>query len=88
MRMPRPPPPAAALKITGKPAASATSTASASSLSGSSLPGTTGTPACLAITRACALSPIKRIASGEGPMNVRPQARQMSAKAGFSARKP
>ena len=59
-----------------------------SSFNGASLPGTTGTPACLAMTRAWALSPISRMASGEGPMNVRPQARQMSAKDGFSARKP
>jgi len=86
--MPRPPPPAAALKMTGKPAASATSAASLSSLRGISLPGITGTPACLAITRAWALSPISRMASGEGPMKVRPHARQISAKAGFSARKP
>jgi len=40
------------------------------------------------MARACALSPISLIASGEGPMNVMPQARQTSAKVGFSASSP
>jgi hypothetical protein len=34
------------------------------------------------------LSPIRRIASGDGPMNVIEHARHTSAKAGFSARNP
>ncbi len=67
---------------------SASAWASSTPFNGPSLPGTTGAPACFAMTRAWALSPISRIASGEGPMNVMPQARQTSANVGFSARSP
>ncbi len=47
-----------------------------------SLPGTTGTPACLASLRASFLLPSSRIASCGGPMNSMLQARQTSAKCG------
>ena len=39
---------------------------------GPSLPGRIGTPAFFAVSRATALSPIRRIDSGVGPMNVMP----------------
>ncbi len=88
MRIPRPPPPAAALTMTGYPIESARVCASSTPESGPSLPGTTGAPACLAISRAWALSPMRRMASGDGPMKVMPHARQISAKAEFSASRP
>ena len=56
--------------------------------SGCSVPGTTGTPARIAASRAAVLLPISAIASGDGPMNVRPASRQARANAAFSARKP
>ncbi len=68
--------------------ASASAWASSTPSSGPSLPGTTGAPACLAMERAWALSPMSRMASGDGPMKVMPQARQISAKAAFSDRRP
>ena len=55
---------------------------------GSSVPGTTGTPARVAAARAAVLLPISAIASGAGPMNVRPASRTAAANASFSARKP
>ena len=45
-------------------------------------------PALRIIRRAAALSPILWMASGGGPMNVILQSWQISAKCGFSARKP
>ena len=70
--MPRPPPPAVALIMSGKPTSLATSIA-ISSLSMSPLePGTVGTPAFFIVSRAVALSPITRICAGLGPMNSRP----------------
>ena len=63
MRMPRPPPPALALTITGKPSARAASSASASGRRGSSLPGTTGTPAAAMMRREPSFEPIARITS-------------------------
>ncbi len=56
--------------------------------SGSSVPGTTGTPARLAAVLAAVLLPIVSIASGVGPMNVRPASRTAAAKSSFSARNP
>src|SRR6267143_6810503 len=47
---------------------------------GSLSPGTTGTPASVALRRARVFSPISSIASGGGPMNVMPalaQAREL-----------
>src|SRR3972149_3927245 len=85
---PRPPPPAAALRIRGNPTASAALWAWSSSFSGPSLPGMIGAPACRASSRPWALSPMRRMASGDGPMNVIPQARQISANAAFSGRNP
>ncbi len=56
--------------------------------SGSTVPGTTGTPASIATLRAPVLLPIRSIASGDGPMNVSPASAQARAKSAFSARKP
>ena len=55
---------------------------------GPSLPGTTGTPAFFIILFASDLSPIAFIASGGGPIKINPLSIQVSAKFGFSARKP
>ena len=88
MRMPFPPPPAVALMMTGKPIPSATCSASSGSSMVPSDPGTVGTPASFASRRAVALSPIWRIWSGVGPMNVMFDAPQVSANSAFSARKP
>ena len=70
--MPMPPPPAAALSMTGYPISQATRSASTASAVVSWLPGTTGTPAAAMSRRASVLSPIRRIASGDGPTKVRP----------------
>ena len=86
--MPRPPPPAAALMMTGKPMARARETASSTSGTAPSLPGTIGSPAACIVRRASTLSPMRRIISAVGPMKVKPQDSQTSAKCAFSARKP
>ena len=85
--IPFPPPPEEALIITGKPMRRASSNASSSSSSGAE-PGTTGTPASIIVRRASALSPMRRICSGVGPMKTRPLRSQISANSAFSARKP
>lgn len=46
--VPRPPPPYAALKITGRPCLLQNSTASSALVTGPSVPGTIGTPASIA----------------------------------------
>ena len=56
--------------------------------SGSSVPGTTGTPARIAAWRAAILLPMSAIASAVGPMNVRPAPATARANVGFSARNP
>jgi hypothetical protein len=61
---------------------------SASSAIGSSVPGTTGTPAAFASRRAEVFSPMSAIVSLRGPMNTTPAASQARAKSAFSARKP
>src|SRR6185312_1519339 len=55
-RIPRPPPPNAALMIRGKPIFSAARRASSGSLTGSGVPGTIGTPARSASFLAAVLS--------------------------------
>ena len=80
MRMPRPPPPATALMMTGYFSSWAIFNASASLPTMPSLPGVVGTPAFFMVSRATALSPRARIASGVGPMKVMPCLRQASAK--------
>ena len=85
--MPLPPPPAAALTISGKPICLAT-TASSSSRRPRSLPGTKGTPRFFTVSRAVILSPIASMASGEGPMKVIPASAQAAANSARSERKP
>src|SRR5581483_4933951 len=82
--MPRPPPPAEALMITGKPTVRAHSMASPSPASTPSEPGRIGTPAFFMAPRAFSFSPIRRVTSGGGPMNLMLQVSQTSAKLAFS----
>ena len=90
--MPLPPPPADGLSSTGwpsaSPMASAASASCASVSEGSSLPGTTGTPAAATVRLAAILSPMAAIAPGGGPTKTRPFSAQARASAGFSARNP
>jgi hypothetical protein len=90
-RMPLPPPPAAALIITGKPIPRPPPPRVARSgkplPSGPLSPGTTGAPAADTVFRASVLLPM-RIAWAGGPMKVMPAAAQASAKSSFSDRKP
>ncbi len=51
-------------------------------------PGTTGMPRSTAARFAATLSPIMRMCSTEGPMKTKPCSSTISAKPGFSARKP
>ena len=61
---------------------------SGSSFSGPSDPGTQGTPAAFMVLIAETLSPIRRMVSGRGPMNLKPLFSTRSAKSAFSDRKP
>ena len=74
--------------ITGKPISWATATASSGSSMAPSEPGTTGMSRAATIFLAVALSPISRICSAVGPMNVMLDASQVSANAALSARNP
>ena len=87
-RMPRPPPPADALMITGYPIPSASARASAAEPSDSRLPGSIGSPARCISARAAVLSPSRAITSGGGPMKTSPLSRHTSAKSAFSDRNP
>ena len=87
-RIPFPPPPAAALMMTGKPIRSAIFSPSSTSSTGPGDPGTVGTVSFWARLRAAALSPIWRICSPLGPMKVMFEAFTMSANSAFSARNP
>ena len=51
-------------------------------------PGTTGMPRRCAVRLASILSPMMRMCSAEGPMNLMPWASTISAKRAFSERKP
>ena len=88
MRMPRPPPPKAALMAIGRPCSSANARASAASATGPSVPGTSGAPARTAISRAVTLLPSASITSAVGPIHVRPAATTARAKSAFSERNP
>ena len=87
MCMPLPPPPKAAFTINGYPIRSACLRAARRS-TGCAVPGTIGIPLASAARRAAALSPMISIASGVGPMNVRPASTTAAAKLPRSARKP
>ena len=87
-RIPLPPPPAVAFKITGYPISLAKVFAS-STLSNKPLPpGTTGTPALIMVSLAVILSPILLIISGVGPINLIPWSAQICANLAFSAKNP
>ncbi len=88
MRIPRPPPPATAFRITGYPPLCAHSSASSSSAITPSDPGRIGTFAFFIVCRAVDFSPIIRVTSGGGPMNLIFDARQTSAKFAFSLSSP
>ena len=57
-------------------------------MTGSVVPGMTGTPAPCMSRRASIFEPIASIASGGGPIQVIPASPQARANAAFSARKP
>ncbi len=88
IRIPLPPPPAAALIITGYPAFSAASRNTLSSEALPVIPGISGTPADAIFTRDSTLFPNSRIASAPGPMNVIFSSAHRSGSRGFSARNP
>ncbi len=83
-----PPPPAAALIITGYPIRPASATAAPTSATGSLLPAATGTPACSIRFLALILSPICSIADGGGPTQVIPASITRAANSALSARNP
>ena len=86
--MPRPPPPAAALIISGKPSSEAIRWASSTLSTDPPLHGATGTPACSASFLASILSPSLRMTSASGPAKTMPSRSHSSEKAGCSATKP
>jgi hypothetical protein len=88
IRIPRPPPPAAALMMTGYPIRWAISFASLSSRTAWSDPGTVGIRSFFASSFARTLSPACDDASGVGPMNLMLQLWHTSAKWAFSERNP
>ena len=88
MRMPRPPPPPDAFRMTGKPMRFASSIACVGVARGRRCPGGAAGRSASAFARAVTLSPQARIASGVGPMNVRPHFSQSAANSAFSERKP
>jgi len=103
-RIPRPPPPIAALSMTGSPYFFTKAKASATSRIASE-PGTIGMPASVAMSttsasaeiyrvqglpsaRADVLSPIRSMESGVGPTHLIPAASTLRANTAFSDRKP
>ncbi|MNV02563.1 hypothetical protein D3C71_928020 [compost metagenome] len=87
--MPRPPPPPAALTITGYPIPAAIARiASGSDGSSVSGPGTQGTPASIMALLAAILSPIVAMALASGPMKVSPAFSTAAEKLVFSERNP
>ena len=86
-RMPRPPPPAAAFRMTGKPNSMASFWAACRLWRGSVVPGVVGTPHSTAICLAESLSPIRSSTLEDGPMNLMPASSQARAKSPFSDKK-
>ena len=82
-----PPPPEAALSMTGKPIFLAAADGFLGRVA-ASRPGRSGTPAALILSRAAVFEPIARIALAGGPMNAMPARSHASGSAGFSLRKP
>mmetsp|Transcript_1177 Transcript_1177/g.2467 ORF Transcript_1177/g.2467 Transcript_1177/m.2467 type:complete len:214 (+) Transcript_1177:384-1025(+) len=87
-RMPRPPPPKAALMMTGKPISLQNSLASATSVTASAVPGTTGTLYLCARARASVLSPNPAITLDGGPTKEIPCCSHSATNLAFSERKP
>ena len=87
-RMPRPPPPAVALTISGYPIKEAAARASARSATGPPLHAASGTPACSASRLDSILSPSLRITSADGPMKMIPSRSHSSANSAFSETNP
>ncbi len=87
IRIPRPPPPKAALTSSGKPIAVGLDV-EVGRPSVTVAPGSTGTPAAAISALASSLEPIDAIASGDGPTKVSPAAAQSRANPAFSERKP
>jgi len=86
-RMPRPPPPAVAFSISGKPMRAATRSTSSRPI-GPPLHGLTGTSAASANSLEAILSPSLRIVSALGPRKTISLASSFSTKLGSSARNP
>ena len=74
--------------MTGNPTCLAHSSASPSLATIPSEPGRIGTPALFMAARAFSFSPISRVTSGRGPMNLIALISQTSAKLAFSASNP
>ena len=87
-RIPRPPPPNAALIIKGKPILRPHLRASAGLDTAVGVAGNVGTPASSAAFFAATLSPILSSNSGRGPIKVIPASSQARAKWAFSDKKP
>ena len=88
IRIPFPPPPLAALIITGNPQSSATLQAISSLRIAPSEPGVTGSPAFFAVSRAFTLSPTREMVSGFGPIHTRPAFSTSAANSALSDKKP
>jgi hypothetical protein len=76
------------LIASGQPSSSPSFTTSAAEVTASVVPGTIGTPAARMVSRAATFEPIASIASGGGPIHVRPACAHARAKPAFSARNP
>ncbi len=73
--------------MTGRPILSAAARA-CSALVKTPVPGRTGTPAAIMVSRAWTLSPIRRMWSGSGPMNTMLHFCTASANSARSAKNP
>ena len=85
-RMPRPPPPNAALTSTGYPTVSPAAITSSPAVTVA--PGRTGTPACSMSALAASFEPMASIASGVGPTKVTPASAHARANGACSDRNP
>ena len=87
-RIPRPPPPAVALRTTGYPSRSACAAASSAVSTGPPPQGSTGTSACSASRLAVILSPSARMVALSGPTKMMPASSQRCANEARSDTKP
>ena len=86
--MPRPPPPALAFKITGRPIRFASCNAISADVSSTLLSSITGTSQDRATNFDFTLSPNWSMTSGDGPIKIIPSSRHLEAKRTFSERNP